>query len=70
VQGAAHQLLELALATGGHDNIGIEIARIIQPPAVHPPRNEQAGRLLTSILTIVLLAVAGLLLLVYFVLFR
>ena len=31
-EAAAHNLLELALAAGGHDNIGIEIARLISPP--------------------------------------
>jgi len=27
----AHNLLEMALASGGHDNVGIEIARLIAP---------------------------------------
>ena len=32
VEAAAHNLLELALPTGGHNNIGIEVARLIAPP--------------------------------------
>jgi len=30
---AAGKLLDLALAAGGHDNIGIELARLIMPSA-------------------------------------
>jgi serine/threonine protein phosphatase PrpC len=37
---AAHNLLGLALAAGGRDNIGIEMARIAAPPAVAQRRIE------------------------------
>ena len=64
VEAAAHHLLELALTTGGHNNIGIEVARLIAPPDIHHrsehhPRTEHhpAAR---WVLAIFLLAVAGL----------
>jgi serine/threonine protein phosphatase PrpC len=42
VEAAAHNLLELALTAGGHNNIGIEVAQLIAPPdtpirSEHPP---------------------------------
>ncbi|MGA3080582.1 MAG: protein phosphatase 2C domain-containing protein [Terracidiphilus sp.] len=37
---AAHNLLGLALAAGGRDNIGIEMARIVTPPVAAQPRNQ------------------------------
>jgi protein phosphatase len=40
VEAAAHGLLELALAAGGHNNIGIEMARLIPPPDAVPVRKE------------------------------
>lgn len=39
---AAHNLLELALAAGGHDNIGIELTRLVLPVGVEAPENGPA----------------------------
>ncbi|MGA3370653.1 MAG: protein phosphatase 2C domain-containing protein [Terracidiphilus sp.] len=66
LEAAAQKLLELALATGGHDNIAIEMARLIQPPALPPPSGLPAAFRL--ILTLFLLAILGLCILAYFVL--
>ena len=67
MQAAAQALLELALAAGGHDNIGIELARISAPPvaflpAPHPPRRTR----FIEFLALGLLAVAALGALSYF----
>jgi protein phosphatase len=55
-EGAAKALLELALAAGGQDNIGIELARLAAPAAlrVDPPR----GRGAVEITAVCLLAFA------------
>jgi protein phosphatase len=61
VEAAAHNLLELALTTGGHNNIGIEVAQLIAPPdpAFHP-RSEHPPLAFKLILTVFLLALGGL----------
>jgi len=64
VEAAAHHLLEQALATGGHDNFGIELARVVHPPDVIPlPRVENnialkvvLAMLLVAIVTVCVLA--------------
>jgi serine/threonine protein phosphatase PrpC len=66
IESAAHGLLELALAAGGHGNIGIEMARLIQPPDISP-RNETPHPGLIWILAAFLLASAGLFVLAYLI---
>jgi hypothetical protein len=58
-EAAAHNLLELALAAGGHDNIGIEMARLIAPPDI-PPRHQQVNPALIWVLGVFLLSLVGL----------
>jgi len=65
--GAAHALLDLALAAGGHDNIGIEMARLKPPSnaalaAPKPPRRKG----FMEFFALGLLAVAALGALAYF----
>ncbi len=64
VAAAAHELLELALAAGGHDNIGIQMARLAGPAsaAPQPPRR---GRFMPFFALCLLLA-AGLCAIAYF----
>jgi protein phosphatase len=64
VEAAAHNLLELALAAGGHDNVGIEMARLIPPPDAPPPRSENYLAL-KIVLTMLLIAVAAVCVLAY-----
>ena len=59
VEAAAHNLLELALTTGGHNNIGIEVARLIAPPDT-PIRSEHPPLAFKWVLTVFLLAIASL----------
>jgi protein phosphatase len=66
VEAAAHHLLEQALAAGGHDNFGIEMARLVQPPDVIPPRVENAIAL-KVVLTMLLLAIVTVCVLAYLV---
>jgi protein phosphatase len=66
LQAAAHKLLEMARAAGGHDNIAIEMARLIPPPA--PPPRSGLPAAFKLILTLFLLAIVGLCVLAYFVL--
>jgi serine/threonine protein phosphatase PrpC len=64
VEEAARNLLELALDAGGHDNIGIEMARLKAPPdpaPVHKKSNE-----LKWVLFFFVLCLAGMLTFVYF----
>lgn len=66
VEAAAQDLLEMALNTGGHNNIGIEIARLIAPPdPASRPQTEHrpAGN---WVLAVFLLAIAGLCVLAWF----
>ncbi len=70
VEAVAHNLLELALTTGGHNNIGIEVARLILPPEI-PPRSEHHPRTehhpaAKWVLAVFLLAIAGLCVLAWF----
>jgi len=62
VEMAAQTLLDLALAAGGHDNIGLAMARMSKaPPAVKKPR-----RRFLAILAASLLVIAGLGVLAWF----
>jgi len=67
----AHNLLEQALAAGGHDNIGIEIARLIAPPdvtAVFPRKESYVA--LKVVIVMLLIACAALSVLVYLTFFN
>ena len=66
---AAHNLLELALAAGGRAGVGIEIARMILPPEARRRRrrgDEHPPVSLGVILIIFLLAVAGVVALLWY----
>jgi serine/threonine protein phosphatase PrpC len=72
---AGHKLLELSLAAGGRENIALELLRLIPPIVVVPsesaPGIEEESRLPKAfklVVTVFLLAVAGLCVLAYFVL--
>ena len=69
VEAAARSLLELAISAGGQGNIGIEMARVILPPAVAPRRHE-FSLAFKWILVIFLLAISGLCALAYFAFWR
>jgi protein phosphatase len=68
VEAAAHDLLELALAVGGHDNIGIEMARLIQPPDLPPQKTENyiALKVVLAMLLLAFVAVCVLGFLLFF----
>jgi protein phosphatase len=71
VEGAARKLLELALSAGGHDNVGVEMARLISPPdtiASQKPENQHTAA--KWLLSAFLLTVVGLYVLAYFLLWR
>jgi protein phosphatase len=65
---AARNLLSLALTAGGRNGIGIEVARMIQPPATRRSRrrSEHPPVGLGVILTVFLLAVAGVVALIWY----
>ena len=66
----AHNLLEQALAAGGHDNIGIELARLIAPPditALLPPKENYIA--LKVVIAMLLIASAALCVLIYLTFF-
>jgi serine/threonine protein phosphatase PrpC len=65
---AAHNLLGLALAAGGRDNVGIEMARIAAPPAVAQRRIE-FPLALKMILVMFFLGLTGLGILTYLTFF-
>jgi serine/threonine protein phosphatase PrpC len=65
VETATHKLLELALAAGGKENIGIEMARLAQPHAVSATSNVLVVRVLQVLVGVVVLAICGLLLALY-----
>jgi protein phosphatase len=65
VEAAAHNLLELALTAGGHNNIGIEVAQLIAPPDT-PIRSEHPPLAFKWVLTVFLLAIASLCVLAWF----
>jgi protein phosphatase len=66
LEAAAHNLLELALSAGGHDNIAIEMARLILPPP--PPPRRGLPPAFKWIVTLFLLAILGLCVLAYYIL--
>ena len=66
MESTAHDLLESALAAGGHGNIGIEMARLILPPDVSP-RIQSPHPGLKWVLAAFLLAIAGLFVLAYLI---
>jgi serine/threonine protein phosphatase PrpC len=70
VETCAHKLLELALNAGGHGNIAIEMARLIPPPVVVPQDKSAISFARKLVLTVFLLAAAGLCVLLYAVLWR
>ncbi|MGA9070964.1 MAG: protein phosphatase 2C domain-containing protein [Terracidiphilus sp.] len=63
---AGRNLLSLALAAGGKDGVGIEIARIILPPAARQRHSEHPPIALGLVLTVFLLAVAGVVALIWY----
>jgi protein phosphatase len=70
---AAHGLLELALAAGGKDNVGIEMARVLGLPQAAPPpptllRPISHHTVLWVVITVFMLAFAGFCVMAYFAL--
>ena len=65
VEAAARNLLELALSAGGHDNIGIEMARVLAPPEAAPVR-EQSPNTLKLVLLFFVICLVVMLTLAYF----
>jgi len=75
LKAVAHNLLELALAAGGNDNIGIEMARMLGLSKVNhsePPDPEHISHhtVLWVVLTVFMLAFAGFCVIAYFALWR
>ncbi|MGD0681642.1 MAG: protein phosphatase 2C domain-containing protein [Terracidiphilus sp.] len=75
LESSAHGLLELALAAGGHDNIGIEMARVVGLPKVNfPPTSDPQAisrhTVLWVVLTVFVLTFAGFCVLAYFALWH
>ena len=75
LESAAHGLLELALAAGGNDNIGIEMARVVGLPKVgsSPQTSPEAisnHTVLWIVLTVFMLAFAGFCVMAYFALWH
>jgi len=71
VETVAHNLLEMALASGGHDNVGIEIARLIAPSGltpVLPPKENYIA--LKVVIAMLLIAFATLCVLIYLTFFN
>jgi protein phosphatase len=67
----AHNLLELALASGGHDNVGIEIARLIAPSditAMLPKKENYIA--LKVVIAMLLIAFTTLCVLIYLTFFN
>jgi len=67
----AHNLLELALASGGHENVGIEIARLIVPPdvaALLPPKENYIA--LKVVIAMLLIAFTTMCVLIYLTFFN
>jgi serine/threonine protein phosphatase PrpC len=67
---AAHKLLELALAADGRDNIAIEMARLMFPLPPAAPRRGLLPYAFKWVLMVFLLAMAGLCVLLYTVLWH
>jgi protein phosphatase len=68
LEAAAHDLLRLALAAGGHDNIGIEMARLTPP--LEEPHHEGFHPSWKLILILFLLAITVVGVLAYFALWN
>jgi protein phosphatase len=69
VEAVTRNLLELSLAAGGHNDIGIEMARLIQPISVAPPRPAVRHPLAFKwVFLLLTLAFAGICALAYFAL--
>ncbi len=68
VGAAALGLLQRTLETGGHDNIGIEMARLVETRDI-PRKNDYSNLLLKWILVVFLLALIGLGVLTYLTFF-
>jgi serine/threonine protein phosphatase PrpC len=66
----AHKLLEQALAVDGRHNIAIEMVRLVVPLPPAAPRKSELPRAFKWIVTIFLLAIAGLCVLLYTVFWR
>ncbi len=67
-EAAALSLLQRTLAAGGHDNIGIEIARLIETRHI-PSKNDYSSLMLKWILVVFLLTLVGLGVLTYLTFF-
>jgi len=67
VEAAAHHLLEEALAAGGHEHFGIELARLVQPPDEAAPPRVQNPFALKIVLAMLLLATITVCVLAYLV---
>jgi serine/threonine protein phosphatase PrpC len=74
LESTAHGLLELALAAGGNDNIGIEMARLVGLPKADspPPSSESISHriVLWVVLTVFMMAFLGFCVIAYFALLR
>ncbi|MGO9775286.1 MAG: PP2C family protein-serine/threonine phosphatase [Terracidiphilus sp.] len=60
IEATAHKLLELALTTGGHNNIGIEVAQLSAPPDPASRHQTEHNPATKWVITVFLLAIAGL----------
>jgi serine/threonine protein phosphatase PrpC len=67
LEDSARNLLELAMAAGGQDNIAIEMARLIAPPDIRPQK-KRLHPVFKWVLGLFLLAIAGLCVLAYYLL--
>jgi protein phosphatase len=65
VEAVVHNLFQLALAAGGHNDIGIEMARLIPPRAVVPPRPSRLPLAFKLVFVLFMLAFAGMCALAY-----
>jgi len=75
LESSAHGLLELALAAGGKDNIGIEMARLVGLPkdgSPPPPSSESISHhiVLWVVLSVFMMAFLGFCVIAYFALLR
>jgi protein phosphatase len=75
LESSAHGLLELALAAGGNDNIGIEMARVVGLPKVDSPPQPTPvpishHTVLWVVLTVFVLAFTGFCVIAYFALWH
>jgi len=74
LESSAHGLLELALAAGGNDNIGIEMARVVglpkadSPPPPPPPAPISHHTVVWVVLTVFMMAFIGFCVMAYFAL--